>query len=67
MITEDELKRYKEILKDATEDYSHLLNDWEHDWCHSNLAHIEQYGLNSYMSEKQKETLDKIEKKIYAT
>lgn len=67
LLTKEEFKRYTEIINDAEDRYAHKINEWETVFI-ANLATLfRTYGPTVRVSEKQKEVLDKIEKKIYAT
>lgn len=67
LLTTEERTKYYEILLDADGKYRSRINDWEGEFVHSLLVRFERFGKTVRVSEKQKNKLDDIEKKIYAT
>lgn len=57
-------KALKELLRDA--ESCHRLTDWERDFCASMWGKLEQYEDDIYFTPRQRETLGRLEQKVYA-
>ena len=62
-LTPDELADIKSMLQDV-DTHGDKLTDWEADFCDSIAQKIEQYGERTFLSERQMEIVERIQRKL---
>lgn len=62
-LTSEELADIKDMLRDF-DTHGDKLTDWEQEFCDSIATKIEQFGERTYLSERQMEIVDRIQRKL---
>lgn len=62
-LTSDELEDIEDMLRDV-DMYGDKLTDWEQEFCASIADKIERFGKRTFLSERQMEIVDRIQKKL---